>query len=428
MQLSHWTHRRYDVIVCGAGSAGCAAAFAAASAGARTLLVERLGFCGGTPVAAGIHTLDAIRSCQNYAENVVGGFASRLIETTLSLGGGATDDNPPEALTLNPEYMKVAYDTLLREAGVEVLFHALMIGAPVSDNRVSGLELALLDGRVTVESDVVIDCTGDAAIVFQSGAAWEMDSALQALTYHFRLGNVKSDRNWEWLEGACREAVARHAAEGFIYGGPWVIRLNEQEISLNSTRSFGNPVDPVARSRAEQQARADMLSLVNILKQAVPELRHSYLVTGATDLHVRESRKLVGQYRLTEDDIASCKVFPDAIAYGAWPFDIHPTDGFVGVHPHKDDPPRPYGIPYRCLVPDTMDGLLVAGKPISTTHTAHGSTRVPGTSMATGQAAGVAAALATKKNTRVRDVGIDELRYELTQQGAILPPVFAGVA
>ncbi len=319
--------------------------------------------------------------------------------------------------------MKVAYDMLLREAGVDVLFHALAIDAIVSDNRIAGLELALLDGRAVIDCKAVIDCTGDAAIVFQSGAAWEMDSTLQALTYHFRMGNVLPGRNWGWLENVCREAVERHAPEDFLYGGPWIIRLNESEISLNGTRVFGNPVDPQERSRAERQAREDMLHMVSILQREVPELRHSYLVTGATDLHVRESRKLIGEYVLTEDDITNCRLFPDSVAYGAWPFDIHPTDGFVGVHPHKESPPRPYGIPFRCLVPRSMDGLLVAGKAISTTHTAHGSTRVPGTSMATGQAAGAAAALATMKNERLRDVHVDELRAELLRQDAILPPL-----
>jgi hypothetical protein len=390
--------------------------------------VERLGFCGGTPVAAGIHTLDAVRSCQNYAEIVVAGFAAKFIERTIALGGGATEDNPGEALILHPEYMKVAFDMLLREAGADVLFNALAINAPVAEGRVTGLELALLDGNATVECDTVIDCTGDAAIVFQAGAAWNMDSSLQALTYHFRMGNVHPGRNWEWFENACREAVDRHAPDGFLYGGPWIIRLNETEISLNSTRVTGNPVDPEERSRAGEQARADMLRLVDILKKTVPELHDSYLVTGATDLHVRESRKLVGAMTLTEEDISTCRIFPDAIAYGAWPFDIHPTDGSIGVHIHKENALRPYGIPYRCLVPESMDGLLVAGKAISTTHAAHGSTRVPGTSLATGQAAGVAAALASRNKVRARDVEIESLRRELTRQGAILPPVPAGVA
>ena len=245
---------------------------------------------------------------------------------TERLGGTATTDNPPEVVALNPEHMKVAYDRLLGDAGVDVLFHALAIDTQLEGNRVGGLELALLDGRAIVGADVMIDCTGDAALVYQSGAEWTMDHALQALTYHFRLGNVQPGRGWEWLEDACRSAVEKHAPDGFIYGGPWIIRLNEREISLNSTRAFGNPVDPVERSRAEQGARADMLRLVEILRREVPELRESYLTAGATDLHVRESRKLVGAYTLTEQDIASCREFEDAVAYGAWPFDIHPTE------------------------------------------------------------------------------------------------------
>ena len=144
-------------------------------------------------------------------------------------------------------------------------------------------------------------------------------------------------------------------------------------------------------------------------------------MAGATDLHVRESRKLVGAYTLTQEDIVNVRTFPDAVAFAAWPIDVHPTDGSVGVHPHKENPPCPYGVPYRCLVPTRMDGLLVAGKAISTTHVAHGSTRVPGTSMAIGQAAGVAAALAARNNIRPRDIDAVELRRELANQGAILP-------
>ena len=183
-----------------------------------------------------IHTLDAVRSCRDTAVRVVGGFATRFIDQTLALGGGAPEDNPPETLVLNPEHMKVAYDMLLREAGVEVLLHALVIDTKVTEGRVAGLELALLDGRSMVECDVAIDCTGDAAIVYQAEAEWQMDRALQPMTYHFRLGNVRPGRNWKWFEDACREAVEKHASEGFVYGGPWIIRLNENEISLNTTR------------------------------------------------------------------------------------------------------------------------------------------------------------------------------------------------
>jgi hypothetical protein len=206
----------------------------------------------------------------------------------------------------------------------------------------------------------------------------------------------------------------------FIYGGPWVIRLHEGELSVNATRVYGNPLDPAGRSSMERRAREDMLRIAALLRSGVPALRESYVLAGATDLHVRESRKIVGDYVFSGDDIRMGRCFDDAIAIGAWPIDIHPSNGFVGVHPHKESPPAPYQIPYRCLLPRGVERLLVAGKPISTTHEAHGSTRIPGTSMATGHAAGVAAALACRAGVTPRRVDAVELRAVLMRQGAIL--------
>jgi hypothetical protein len=411
MRRSRYDGKSYDVIVCGGGSAGIAASYGAARCGARTLLVERLGFCGGTPVAAGIHTLDAIHSCRNPAITVVGGFASEFIREVQELGGMATADNPEEALSMHPEFMKIAIDRVLARAGVEVLFHALVVDA--ADGSV---EAALLDGRAHLSANTIVDGTGDAAVAYLAGAECEIDRELQALTYHFRLGNVATGATWSDLENDCRDAM-KDADPGFCFGGPWVIRLTDTEVSINATRVYGNPVEPGERTEAERRAREDMLIIWRILRSRIPALRESYIVSGGTDLHVRESRKVVGDYVLTEQDILERRRFGDCIAIGAWPVDIHPTNGFVGVHPHKENPPEPYEIPYRCLIPRGFDRLLVAGKPISTTHRAHGSTRVPGTSMATGHAAGVAAALT---RTSVRDVNVRELQRRLLEQGAIL--------
>jgi glycine/D-amino acid oxidase-like deaminating enzyme len=411
--------RKFDVVVCGAGSAGVAAAYAAAQAGARTLLLERHGYGGGIVTAAMIHTLDAIKSCVDNDVEVVGGFAAELIKETLALGGAATPDNPGEALTLHPEMYKVAIDRLLVRVGVTVLFHANVCGVQMSGNRVTGVEVALRDGRARIAAGAVVDGTGDAEIAHHAGARWNLDRDLQAMTYHFRLGNLARNRTWsEWEEVMGAAMKAAHAAgEIKVFGGPWVIRLADGEISINSTRVYGNPVE---LSRAETEGRARMLDIWNILRRRVPDLKDSYILAGASQLHIRESRKLAGVYTLTEDDIRDGVAFPDAVAVGAWPIDIHPTNGFVGVHPHKDQAPVPYEIPYRCLVPETVDGLLVAGKPISTTHRAHGSTRVPGTSLATGQAAGVAAALAVRSGQTLRTVGIEALRDALRRQGGMV--------
>ena len=404
MTLSFLDGKNYDVIVCGAGSAGVAAACCAARAGARTLLLERHGFGGGILTAAMIHTFDAIKSCVDNDIEVVAGFARELLDEIAALGGAATSDNPPEALTVHPEIQKVAIDRLLAHAGVTTLYHAHVCGVTLDSRRVTGVEVALRDGRARLGAGFVVDATGDAEIAFYAGSPYRLSEELQALTYHFRLGNVDPRPDWrQWEEIMGRAMQAAHAVgEIKVFGGPWVIRLAGGEISVNSTRVYGNPVDPVQLSAAEVEGRAQMLLIWNLLRRRVPELAECYILSGASQLHIRESRIIDGEYQLTEEDIRDGTRFPDSIAIGAWPVDIHPSDGGVGVHPHKENPPVPYEIPFRCLIPRDTEGLLVAGKPISTTHRAHGSTRVPGTSLATGQAAGVAAALAVRGRLAVR--------------------------
>jgi len=414
--------KSYDVIVCGAGSAGIAAACSAARAGARTLLLERYGFGGGILTAAMIHTFDAIKSCADNRISVVRGFASELLAEISALGGDATEDNPPEALTIHPEIQKVAVDRLLGRAGVTTLYHAYVCDAELVAGRIVGVEAALRDGRARFRAPAVVDGTGDAEIAFYAGAPVDVAPDLQALTYHFRLGRLKAAHSWNRWEEVLREAMqAAHAAgEIQVFGGPWIIRLADDEISINSTRVYGNPVDPAQLSRAEQEGRAQMLQIWNILRRRVPALAESYILAGASQLHIRESRIIRGEYMLTEEDVRRGATFPDSIAVGAWPVDIHPANGKVGVHPHKEESPLPYEIPFRCLIPQRVEGLLVAGKPISTTHRAHGSTRVPGTSLATGQAAGVAAALAARGNLAVRKLDVAQLRQQLVGQGAIV--------
>jgi len=422
MKLSKLDGRCYDVVVCGGGSAGTAAAYGAARAGASTLLLERYGFCGGIMTAAMIHTFDAIKSCSNYDEIVAGGFAQDLLAEIAKIGGNAIEDNPPEALTVHPEMHKIAIDRLLARAGVTVIYYAPVCNALTSDRRVTGVEASLRDGRARFQGSVVIDGTGDAEIAYYAGARFEVAPDLQPMTYHFRLGNVAGNHTWSQWEEICGRAMKRAHEEGEIgvYGGPWVIRLANGEISANTTRLYGNPVNPEDITAAEIQGREGMLKTWRILQGRVPELAQSYILSGASQVHIRESRKIVGDYTLTEEDIWTRKSFADSIAVGAWPVDIHPSNGFVGVHPHKESPPEPYEIPFRCLLPSGVEGLLVAGKPISTTHRAHGSTRVPGTSLATGQAAGVAAALASRNRISLRELNIVELRKILQSQGAIV--------
>jgi len=205
--------KSYDVIVAGAGSAGIAAACSAARAGARTLLLERHGYGGGILTAAMIHTFDAIKSCADHDVEVVAGFARELLTEISALGGDATADNPSEALTIHPEIYKVAIDRLLARAGVDVLYHAHVCDALLDKSRVSGVEAALRDGRARFRAPVVVDGTGDAEIAFYAGAAFDLAPDLQALTCHFRLGNVAPGHTWrDWEEITRRALQAAHAA------------------------------------------------------------------------------------------------------------------------------------------------------------------------------------------------------------------------
>lgn len=414
--------RQFDVVVCGAGSSGIAAAIAAAQSGARTLLVERYGFAGGTNTAAMVHSLDAMKNCRDCRRFVVAGVAGQIIAELEAIGGLATADNPPETMTVHPEFFKVAADRLLARAGVEILYHALVIGAIVEDGRLAAVELALRDGRALIRAKAFVDSTGDAALAYFAGAPCRLDEQLQAMTLWFRVGNLAAAGSWREIEAASREALdaAYRDGEIGIYGGPWIIRVAPGEITLNCVRVRANPVDPIEMSQAEIEARSQALRIFEALRRRVPELHASYLIASAPQLHIRESRKIVGEYVLEEADVLGGATFPDAIAVGAWPIDIHPTDGFVGVHPHKENPPEPYEIPYRCLIPLAPEGLLVAGRAISSTHRAHGSTRVQGTSMATGHAAGVAAALSARSGIIPRRLDANLVREVLVRQGAIV--------
>lgn len=420
--VSRLHNARFDVIVAGAGSAGIAAAVGAARTGARTLLLERYGFPGGTNTASMVHSLDAMKNCRDHSAFVVAGVAADLIAELEELNGLATPDNPPETMPVHPEYFKIAADRLLCRAGVEVLYHALAVGAVVEGGKLAAIEAALRDGRALLGAEAFVDATGDADIAFFSGAQWRLERELQALTLWFRLGNLAGRANWRELEEDCRRALNDAYREGEVqlFGGPWVIRAASGEVTINCVRVRGNPVDPVELSRLEIEARQQTLAIFRALRKRVSELHSSYLIACAPQLHIRESRKIVGEYVLDETDVLGGARFDDAVAIGAWPIDIHPSDGSVGVHPHKENPPEPYEIPYRCLLPLGVEGLVVAGRPISTTHRAHGSTRVQGTSMATGHAAGVAAALSAQSGIPLRRLDTRLLRRALVEQGAIV--------
>jgi len=422
MTIEPVRERDCDVLVCGGGTAGVAAAVAAARTGAHTILMERHGFCGGICVGSLVHTLDGLRSCRNYDQYVVGGVGREIVEHMTAANGMATDDNPPECVTFDPEAFKLAADLILEEARVELLFHLKATHVERDGRQATSVIAAGKEGLWRVRARQIIDSTGDGDVAAYAGAAFEKDGMLQAMSMHFRIGGVDAGVPWDVLEQSARRAMDAAYADGRApkYGGPWIIRIRAGEVSANCTRLYGDGTSTVDLSRAEVQGRKDMMSILGILKECAPGFSRGYLLASACQIGVRETRRILGDYQITGADVLECRPADDGIALGSWPIDIHPADGRVGAHPHKENPPEPYPIPARCLIVRDLDNMLTAGRCISATHEAHGSTRVSGTAMALGQAAGTMAAMAAMERQTLRAMPIARVQDQLRASGAIL--------
>ncbi len=420
-----WTfavRKECDVLVCGGGSAGVATAVAAARNGARTVLLEKNGFCGGVCVGSLVHALDGLLNCRNHKQYVVGGVGRELVRRLEACGGMAPLDNPPETVTFNPEHFKLIADDMLEQAGVEVFYHLHAVAVTREDSKVSAVIAGGKEGIWEIRAKQFVDATGDGDVAAFIGADFEKHGEMQAMSMHFRIGGVRPGVPWDEIEKECRRVLDAAYAAGHApkYGGPWIIRIRDGEVSANCTRLFGDGTSTLDLTKGEREGRRDMMKILQIFRDAAPDFKDAYLLTSAAHIGVRETRRIRGDYQITGSDILACRRFDDAVAMGSWPIDIHPADGRVGVHPHKENPPEPYQIPLGCLVVRGFDNLLVAGRCISTTHEAHGSTRVSGTAMALGQAAGTVAAMACENGGAPRKVAIQSLQDRLRSQGVIL--------
>ncbi len=442
----------YDVLVVGGGNAGCAAALAAARTGARTLLVERYGFLGGTATAAMVGPWMTFHS---GSDRIVGGIAQEIVERLIALGGSPghipdSSDYVPTITPFDPEIHKALLFDLMHESGVQLLLHALVVDA-VRDERgtVRGAAFATVGGMRTYFAKRTIDATADAFVAAAAGCAMQQGDErgrVQPSSLMFRLSHVDMDAVAEYvrdhpdqmrssLAPAQRNAAALTAVAGLyeLWQGAQAdgIRVPRElvsffispypdEVTVNMTRVTDiDPLDPDDLTRAEIEARGQAMRLVTFFRERVPGFAHARIAATATQIGVRESRRIEGVYTLTREDILERHTFDDAVARSAYPIDIHNPSG-SGTTTHRLPPGTSYEIPYRCLVPRTVDDLLVAGRCISTTHEALASTRLTPTVMTLGQAAGTAAALSLQTNVLPRALDVQALREKLVADGVDL--------
>jgi FAD dependent oxidoreductase len=426
----------YEVAVLGGGPAGIAAAVAAARAGRRTLLIERYGFLGGMGTAAGVTNFCGLHA-NVYGEmhRVVQGIASDLLGRIDRLGGL----NAPHlilgkilAQAYDTAAYKIAADDLLLSHKVDILFHALGAGVVMHDeSRIHALMVETKAGRQAIAAGIFIDCSGDGDLAAWAGARFEVGDNAGGMLYPsmmFRLNGIdpeKAGDAWRTIPALMEKAEAsgthhfpRKAAIVRPQRSPIEWRVNFTQLAREDGSAI-NGLEPDDLTRGEIDGRRQAINAFDFLR-TVPGFEKSYIVDLPPQLGIRETRRIVGGYMLSGEDVLACASFHDSIGVNGWPMESHVAGDVIFKFPPIPESRGFNELPYRMLVPEGVDNLLVAGRCASMTHDGQSAARVSGACFAMGEAAGSAAALALGGNTLPRDIAVDKLQAQLKQQGAFL--------
>ena len=415
----------YDVVVCGGGPAGWVAAAAAARQGCRTALVERFGFLGGTATAGLVMPVSAF---YNSGVRVVGGIPWEFVQELVRLGA-AQVELPKGHISADPEYYKLVAQRMVLQAGVEVYTNSYLSGAVPEGRAVKAVLIENKNGTEALTGKYFIDATGDGDLCALAGAKMRRSSCPQPLSMDFTLTGVdlttpllrssihhdgKSGHSiqmeiHDYLESLHREGRCPN------FCGPWFNTLVKGDlITVNITRNTASVLDNRAFAGGEFQMREDIFTLVELLRERYPEFRGCVIAGTAVSAGVREGRHLAGVYTLTGEELLAGVDFADSIARNAHPVDIHvPAAGDQVL----EEMPCSGHIPYRTMISPALDNVLAAGRILSADDRAHATIRIQGTAMATGEAAGTAAALCTASGSTVHTLDIGVLRHTLMANG-----------
>lgn len=434
----------YDVIVAGGGPAGIAAAMASARNGARTLLVESMGSLGGT-VTNG--SLPAFCPYGNTDSPLIRGIGLEILEALraqMTLPAFYTD-TPEKPLyswfPVDSEALKIILDEKVAGSGCDLLLHTHVVGCRKDGSRITQIETLTGGTRMLLQADVFIDCTGDASLAAEAGCQIRVGNEcgqVQSGTLCFKVAGFDTERFIRYVredgeDGNLRHACARAMADGAFPEGETKVAGFSLPFPGVAVFNFGHiygidPTDPHSMTQAEITGRKRLRELLKFLRNYVPGAEDAHLVESGPNVGIRESRRVMGEYMLTREDFFRRADFEDAIAYYCYPIDVH---GFQAddranqewneiYYNQRYRPGEAYAVPYRSLIPLSVENLLTAGKIISCDQAMLGSVRVVPCCFATGQAAGTAAAMAVHTGKSVRDISVPRLRETLESQGCYL--------
>ncbi|MHC4618725.1 MAG: FAD-dependent oxidoreductase [Planctomycetota bacterium] len=402
-----------DVLVVGGGPAGIGAALAAAGKKAKTLLVENHAFFGGIASFCIGMNMNHMRAGSKPRS----GLHELLIKKLQAYGDLAVDIRG-HSVRCNVEYLKVAVLDALDEVGCRYLVHTRAVDAIMENNRVIGVVVATKKGTAAIRAKAVVDCTGDADIACFAGAEtlFDIDNSPMTLALNvtnFDMSKAKESNFRAALKQARRSKTYPQVPRSCLFQR--FPSSNTVMINHTGTREYGpiDATDPEQLTIAECFSRRQALQMLDAFRRfGGNALKNTELIATGPQIGVRESRRIKGVYVLTENDGVTGGKFDDVVAWRAGKIDVG-----GGVY---DADMKVLNVPYRAILPERVDGLLAAGRCISTTHIAHSAGKSMGNCMATGHAAGLAAALAARKGCLPRDLNVTELQDVLRKDGVDL--------